>query len=137
VPEKSHQPLDLLLSVATQGENFMRKALGDKRKSEFGVVKKAILKDGYIYLAKNEDNQKVNENEAIKLKYKPRSLEQVFNGSKDSKYFLITFMEKYRLAMLILGKKEDENNMEIVKKLKNMFKKLEYKKPAIKPAIFA
>ena len=107
-PRPEDDPLDLLLSAVVEKTNKI-----EQEKTDIAIVKKAIMKDGYIHLIQDED-----EKDSLKLKQQPREFSLIAN-SRDSK-----------LRTLLFGK-EEKNSKELLIKLRSILKKQKHKIPAI------
>ena len=91
-PEKPPLPLELLLSAAASTGTAGKKGIvtaaenvsteRKKQQDYYGVIKKAIVKDGYVYLT-NKDDEIGDCEETIKLRYKSRKFaEDIGKSSK-------------------------------------------------------
>ena len=80
--------LELLLSAVAKEEAGMEgvRAGNERRLKDQGILKKAVIQDGFVYLLRTEEG-KGSEDDMIKLAYKPRAFSQLLSGlTSGSKY---------------------------------------------------
>lgn len=80
------------------------------------IINKAVIKDGYVYLTKDEDSK--TPSKSLRLKHEPRKFSQIVTS------------EASKLNKLLFGVQEASIN-ELVDKLRVMLKKEDHKIPAI------